>query len=86
MQKCLETFVHDCRSIYGTCSGNFLSVAFFLKIISFISKFSFFVSSAHICNSFKAHIGTKPCILLYTALAPVVQKLDSAIHMTRSSH
>ena len=40
------------------------SVAFFLKIISFISKLSFFVCSAHTCNSFKAHIGTKPCILL----------------------
>ena len=57
------------------------SVTFFLKIITFISKFSFFVSSAHICNSFKAHIGTKPCILLFAVLAPVVQKLDCAIHM-----
>ena len=31
------------------------SVAFVLNI-SFISKFSFFVSSARTCNSFKAHI------------------------------
>ena len=30
-------------------------VAFVLNI-SFISKFSFFVSSARTCNSFKAHI------------------------------
>ena len=58
-----------------------ISSVAFLKIITFISKFSFCVSSAHTCNSFKAHIGTKPCILLYAVLAPVVQKLDSAIHM-----
>ena len=36
-----------------------LSVAIFLKIITFINKFSFFVSSARTCNSFKAHMGTK---------------------------
>ena len=34
-------FVHNCRSIYGSCSGNFKRSIFLKKNISFVSKFSF---------------------------------------------